>query len=73
MYKEPHLNEKNEECSKLWYEWYDVQFVQKDKEKAKELRTKWCKCVDELSEMIHQAYLDMPYKPRMQETKWISI
>ena len=65
MYKEPHLTCKNEECNKLWYEWYESFLKTKHSEETKRLRKKWCKCVDELSVMLHQAYLDMPHKPPM--------
>ena len=35
-------------------EWWHFRHEVKDKEKAKELRKKWSKCVDEHSEMISQ-------------------
>ena len=54
MYREPHLNEKSAECAALWYEWFDVNYNQKDKEKGKELRQKWCQCASELGEMVSQ-------------------
>ena len=54
MYLEPHLQKKCEECAAIWYEWWHFRFEIKDKEKAKELRKKWNKCVDEHSEMISQ-------------------
>ena len=54
MYREPHLNEKNKECADIWYEWYNVKYLLKDKEKAKKLRENWCQCCDEFSEMISE-------------------
>jgi hypothetical protein len=60
VYREPHLNKKSKECGDIWYEWYDVKYVLKDKEKAKELRKQWCKCASELGEMVHQEFLTNP-------------
>lgn len=60
MYKEPHLNKKNDECSKLWHEWFKS-FSNKEKrftKQTQDARIKWCNCVDELSEQIHQEYLE---------------
>ena len=54
MYLEPHLNEKSAECSKLWYNWYE-QFIDLETRygsKCKKLRAKWCKCADELGELV---------------------
>ena len=57
MYQEPHLTIKEKECSIIWEEWYEEKFNQENHEKAKLLRKKWCRCADELGEMIHQEYL----------------
>ena len=54
MYREPHLQKKSDECAIIWYEWYKENFENKDKEKAKILRKKWCKCCDEFGEMVSQ-------------------
>ena len=54
MYREPHLQKKSEECSKIWYEWYDAKFKDKDEEKAKELRKTWSNCVTEFGKMVSQ-------------------
>ena len=54
MYREPHLNKKSKECTDIWYEWYETEYVLKDKEKAKELRKEWCECASELGEMVSQ-------------------
>tara|TARA_B100002019_G_scaffold291498_1_gene311819 strand:+ start:494 stop:724 length:231 start_codon:yes stop_codon:yes gene_type:complete len=54
MYREPHLNEKNKECSDIWYEWYDLKFIKKEDKQSSFLRKEWCKCCDELSAMISQ-------------------
>ena len=59
MYREPELNTKTKECGIIWEEWYEI-FRKKEKgdqEKRKELRKKWCKCCDELSEMINEEVL----------------
>lgn len=60
MYREPHLNKKNQECSALWYEWYDLRFVEKDLEKAKELRSRWSQCASELGELVHETLITDP-------------
>ena len=54
MYREPHLQKKSDECSALWYEWFDVNYNQKDKEKAKELRQQWCECASELGRLVSE-------------------
>jgi len=54
MYREPHLQKKSDECAKIWYEWFKTEYEDKDKEKAKELRTKWCKCCDKFGEMVSE-------------------
>ena len=54
MYKEPHLQKKSDECAEIWYEWYDVNYKEKNKKKAQDLRKKWCKCCDEFGEMVSQ-------------------
>ena len=54
MYREPHLQKKSDECAVIWRDWFDAQYNKKDKEKAKEIRKKWCKCVDEFGEMVSQ-------------------
>ena len=60
MYREPHLNDKSRECADMWNEWYDLKYEKREIEKASILRKKWCKCCDELSEMVHQEYLTNP-------------
>ena len=54
MYREPHLNEKSAECAVLWHQWFDVNYNQKDKEKAKELRKEWCECASELGRLVSE-------------------
>ena len=54
MYKEPHLQCKSDECAALWREWYEVKYVERNNERAKTLRDEWCKCADQLGEMVHQ-------------------
>ena len=62
MYREPHLNEKNKECVELWHEWHNLfeDLEKRHTEETKQLRKKWCKCVDEMSEMVHQEFLTNP-------------
>ena len=52
MYKEPHLQTKSNECSVLWYMWIELKKANDPREK--EMRKIWCKCADELGEMISQ-------------------
>ena len=52
MYREQHLNKKSDECKVLWYIWNELA-VNKDP-LAKPARKAWCKCADELSEMVGQ-------------------
>jgi hypothetical protein len=46
----------------MWNEWYEIlqDPEKRNKPKRKELRDKWCKCCNELSEMVHQEYLTNP-------------
>ena len=66
MYREPHLNKKSKECSDIWYEWYNVNYIQKDKEKAKDLRKQWCDCASELGEMVSQ---EVKTNPRYKDVE----
>ena len=54
MYREPHLQKKSDECAVIWRDWFDTQYNKKDKEKAKEIRKKWCNCVTEFGEMVSE-------------------
>jgi hypothetical protein len=54
VYREPHLQKKSDECAKLWYEWFDMQYKERDVEKAKELRKNWCNCCDEFGKMVSE-------------------
>ena len=54
MYREPHLQRKSDECTEIWHKWYDLNYKEKDKEKAKEIRNKWCNCVTEFGEMVSE-------------------
>jgi len=54
VYREPHLQKKSDECTKIWYEWFKQKYEIKDKEKAKELRKIWCNCCDEFVEMVSE-------------------
>jgi hypothetical protein len=54
MYREPHLQKKSDECAVIWREWYKEKFENKDEEKAKILRKKWCRCVTEFGEIVSE-------------------
>ena len=64
------MNKKNQECSALWYEWYDLRFVKKDLEKAKELRSRWSQCASELGELVHEVVINDPcYEERKKQMR----
>ena len=54
MYREPHLNVKSSECSKLWYEWFELfdNMETRNTEECKNLREKWSKCCSEFGKLI---------------------
>lgn len=56
VYREPHLNNKSNECSILWKKWYKIfqDTERRNLPERKELRDKWCKCCIELGEMVSQ-------------------
>ena len=54
MYREPHLQNKSNQCRDIWHEWFKEKFENKNKEKAKELRKKWGKCVKEHGDMVSE-------------------
>ena len=63
MYREPHLQKKSDECAEIWREWFDVNYKEQDKEKAKILRKKWCQCCEEFGEMVsHEVKTNPRYK-----------
>lgn len=66
MYLEPHLNKKSAECAALWHQWFDLQYNKKDKEEAKKLRKIWCKCCDELGELVSE---EVKTNPRYKDIK----
>ena len=66
MYKEPHLQQKSDECAAIWHEWLKAEYTNKNKEKAKELRKKWSKCCDEFGEMVSQ---EVKTNPRYKDIK----
>ena len=68
MYNEKILDDKNSECVKLWYEWFEL-FKDDDKrhgEECKALRKRWCKCVDEHSQLLS---LEVKTNPIYDEVK----
>ena len=65
MYREPHLQKKSDECAVIWREWYDEKFGNKNEEKAKILRKKWCNCVTEFGDMVSQ---EVKTNPRYNES-----
>jgi len=66
MYREPHLQKKSDECAKLWYEWFDIKYQKHNESDEKLWRKAWCKCCDELGEMIS---LEVKTNPRYRGHK----
>ena len=63
MYREPHLQKKSDKCAAIWHEWFKAEYEEKDKEKAKTLRKKWCNCVTEFGKMVsHEKHTNPRYK-----------
>jgi len=63
VYREPHLQKKSDECAAIWYEWQHFWCEVKDKEKAKKIRKKWCKCCDEFDKILsHEVKTNARYK-----------
>ena len=54
MYREPHLQKKSDECAKIWYDWFKVEYEDKDEQTAGEIRKKWCNCVTEFGKMVSE-------------------
>ena len=54
MYREPHLQEKSDECARIWYEWFDQKYKIKDEQRASEIRKKWSQCVTEFGKMVSE-------------------
>jgi len=62
MYREPHLQKKSEECSDLWWAWKKLWDVDIHSEETKKAREIWCKCSDEMSELIsHEVKTNVRY------------
>ena len=73
MYREPYLNRKSAECALLWQKWYEFKYNRPEdplaSSVAKELRSKWCQCANELGEMVHETVRTDPrYKNLIEQT-----
>ena len=66
VYREPHLQRKSDECAALWYIWFEL-YNAKDP-LAKTTRKAWCKCADELGEMVSE---EVKTNPRYRDIKKI--
>jgi hypothetical protein len=64
VYREPHLQKKSDECAVLWHIWFKLQ--EKNDPLKKEARRAWCKCADELGEMVNQ---EVKTNPRYRDQK----
>lgn len=54
MYREPHLQEKSDECRDLWLVWKELWDRDKNSKEAKKARKKWGQCVTEFGEMVSE-------------------
>ena len=54
MYREPHLQNKSDECRDLWVQWKEVWDKDNNSKEAKDARKKWCNCVTEFGEMVSE-------------------
>jgi len=64
LYREPHLQKKSDECAALWHIWFELK--QGNDPLARIARKAWCKCADELGEMISQ---ELKINDRYKNTK----
>jgi len=54
MYREPHLQEKSDECRDLWLVWKKLWDRDNHSKETQEARKNWSKCVTEFGVMIGQ-------------------
>ena len=54
MYREPHLQEKSDECRDLWLVWKELWDIDPNSKEAKDARQKWGKCVTEFGKMVSE-------------------
>ena len=54
MYREPHLQQKSDECRDLWIWWHELWERDENSKEAKYARQKWCNCVTEFGGMVSQ-------------------
>ena len=54
MYREPHLQQKSDECRDLWIWWHELWERDENSKEAKDARQKWSKCVSEHGKMISE-------------------
>jgi len=66
VYREPHLQNKSDHCAALWHIWYKL-YLDKDP-LAPTARKAWCKCADELGEMIQYEVKNNPrYNKKLKD------
>jgi hypothetical protein len=54
MYREPHLQQKSDECRDLWIWWHELWERDENSKEAKDARQKWCECVTDFGEMVSE-------------------
>lgn len=54
MYREPHLQNKSDECAELWHRWKELFDKNPSSKEAKDARKKWCNCVTEFGKMVSE-------------------
>ena len=54
MYREPHLQQKSDECRDLWIWWHELWERDENSREAKDARQKWGQCVTDFGEMVSE-------------------
>ena len=54
MYREPHLQDKSDECRDLWLVWKELWDRDNSSEEAKDARKRWSQCVTKFGEMVSE-------------------
>jgi len=66
MYREPHLQQKSDECRDLWIWWHELWERDENSKEAKDARQEWCNCVTEFGDMVSQ---EVKTNPRYKDIR----
>ena len=66
MYREPHLQQKSDECRDLWIWWHELWERDENSKEAKDARQKWCECVTDFGEMVSE---EVKTNPRYKDIR----